>query len=84
MRLLKKCDSSLCREIAKKPKTRNLFGAVLALKKFRVLYNTIWMLRMPLSAKAEPLFEALPQAHHPLPRQEVVHQQRNDHANGGI
>ena len=27
-----------------------------------------------LSAKAETLFEALPQAHHPLPRQEIVHQ----------
>jgi len=26
---------------------------------------------MLLSAKAETLFEALPQAHHPLPRQEI-------------
>ena len=39
---------------------------------------------MLLSAKAETLFEALPQAHHPLTRQEIVHQQCNDHTNGGV
>ena len=46
----------------------------MALKKFRVSYNFFWMLQMLLSAKAETLFEALPQAHHPLPRQEIVYQ----------
>ena len=81
MRQLKKCDSSLRREIAKNQRPGTFlepFGPEKVPGIVQYFFGCF------LSAKAETLFEALPQAHHPLPRQEIVHQQCNDHTNGGV